>query len=486
MTLSLWILKDYLDDFEPEIFCINHKTEITEIRLYHPSLPLERQILYLGTSDQFFGDGRQNIICKHMEDFLMLHTENIFAVSNRILEAFSYYARWHEQCSQKLSQSCTLSDLLDLAESIFDRPLLIVDSSQFMIANSSRIPAYSDSEEWQSIIQAKSIPADKLKLFNQFYKETFLRHHAFSLPADYFPTSSCCQHIFVNDERCATLILIEGDEKLTKGQVQLLELFTPFITEWLHSNMTTDTSYHFTSFFARSLDGAPDSGEALQRRLALFGWDAKSPKQIFVATAISDYFHFDAHLSRILSDESGGVYSIPYQKHLVVLCNYDLVDRNSFHQRFQDLMKTNSYYGASGFVFYDLEDIASSFKQTLEALQQGTPEIGFLYSCQSIAMKFITNIVEQHMNTSLLHPTLDAIREYDKAHKTQFFQTLFVFLKNERNHQLTAKELYIHRNTLFLRLQKINELWELNLEDAEERFYMLYSFYHMCDNYPPV
>ena len=149
-------------------------------------------------------------------------------------------------------------------------------------------------------------------------------------------------------------------------------------------------------------------------------------------------------------------------------------------------MKTNSYYGASGFVFYDLEDIASSFKQTLEALQQGTPEIGFLYSCQSIAMKFITNIVEQHMNTSLLHPTLDAIREYDKAHKTQFFQTLFVFLKNERNHQLTAKELYIHRNTLFLRLQKINELWELNLEDAEERFYMLYSFYHMCDNYPPV
>lgn len=482
MTLSLWILKDYLIDFEPDIFCANHKTEITEIRLFSPTNSLTKGILYLGTSDQFFLDGSNHIVCKHMNDYISLHTTDLFAVSNRILEAFSYYARWSEHCMHRLSQSCTLSDLLNLAEAIFDRPLLIVDSSQFMIANSSRLPQYSESPEWQTLIQTKSIPADTLKLFNCFYKETFLRNHPFSLPADYFPTASYCQHIFINEERCATLILIADQTALTTGQIQLLELFSSFVTEWLQVNMSTDTAYHFTSLFARSLDGTPNAGHALQRRLSLFGWTPNSPKQLFIATAISDSFHFDAHLSRILSDEANGIYSIPYQKRLVVLCNYDLAKKESFLQKFKELITANSYYGASSFIFYDLEDISIAFKQTRKALQKSSPEIGNLYSCQNIAMNFITEIVEQHTNIPLLHPTLTDIKAYDTLHNTDYFQTLFVFLQNERNHQLTAKTLYIHRNTLFLRLQKIKELWDLNLDDANERFYMLYSFYHMINH----
>ena len=92
-------------------------------------------------------------------------------------------------------------------------------------------------------------------------------------------------------------------------------------------------------------------------------------------------------------------------------------------------------------------------------------------------MRVITNIVDKAISTALIHPAIPAIKAYDAAHKTDYCRTLHCFLKNERRHQQTAEELFIHRNTLFLRLEKIQELWPLDLNDAEERFYLLFSFY---------
>ena len=110
-------------------------------------------------------------------------------------------------------------------------------------------------------------------------------------------------------------------------------------------------------------------------------------------------------------------------------------------------------------------------------MKKGTSRAGQIYECKNIAMQYITAIVRSHSDTNLLHPLLDQLSAYDTAHRTSFYETLFCYLRNERNHQKTSEELFIHRNTLFLRLNKITSLWDLSLDDAEERFYLLYSFY---------
>lgn len=74
-------------------------------------------------------------------------------------------------------------------------------------------------------------------------------------------------------------------------------------------------------------------------------------------------------------------------------------------------------------------------------------------------------------------PALTAIKEHDRQYKTEYYRTLFCFLRNERRHRPTAEELFIHRNTLFQRLERLQALWPLDLDDNEERFYLLFSFY---------
>lgn len=478
MKLSLWIIKEALNKYAPEIKCISTKIEIEEIRLADSSASFESGILYIGTSDRFFRDGKRNVVCFHKTDYLILNTDDLFSVSNELLSVFGSYARWEELCKEMISSECSLSELLTMGEHIFKNPLHIVDATQFLIASSASNHNLSYPGVWADYLEKRSAPEEQLKQFNQAYRDTFGRIGVFHLPDKYFPTSSYCKNIFINNERFATVILVEQTPLPEESTTHLMELFVPFLKRWIENNLAEDSSYNLTSHFARSLDGSPDAIPSLARRLSLFGWEENCPKQIYVASVISEQFHFDAHLSRLLTSDTGGLYAIPYQKKLVLLCNLDLIsDSSSFRSYLEDTFRSNHYYASCSFPFTDLNNIPQAFQQAQLALAEGSPESGRIYECRQIAMKYISSIVLSHADIDLLHPVIDQMAFYDAAHKTSFYHTLFSYLKNERNHQRTSEELFIHRNTLFLRLNKITALWDLDLENPEERFYLLYSFY---------
>ena len=73
------------------------------------------------------------------------------------------------------------------------------------------------------------------------------------------------------------------------------------------------------------------------------------------------------------------------------------------------------------------------------------------------------------------HPAVITLREHDRAHAVQLLPTLSAFLKNDRDAQATAAELFIHRNTLTYRLKKILELCPLDLDDFNMRHRVLES-----------
>lgn len=434
---------------------------------------------YIGASDLFFHDGQSDIICMCKTGYIHFYSADLLYIFNRILEAFSYYARWMDTCKEAIDSGCTLTNLLEITENVLSYPMIIVDASQFMIGFSPKALNYSDSAEWKQLLHTKSIASQTLRQFNLLYRDSFKKRHCFHLPADFFPSPSCCQHIFVQDERMATLIVVEDEKPLSMGKQKLMELFTPCLSNWLQINMAADNSFHGTSFFAKTLDGAPTAPETLTRRLSLFGWEPDCRKAIYIASTMSEAVHFDTYLGRMISNESEGIYSIPYQKNLVILCNLDMLDRDHFENTLHMLMIQNNYYCARSFLFTDTAQIMSAYHQTLQALQKSTPQTGKIYSCERFAMEYITNLVETNMQISLLHPLPLQIKEYDKKNHTNYYETLFCFLKFERNHQLTANALFIHRNTLFLRLRKIQELWPLDLDDKLLRFYILYSFFHL-------
>lgn len=75
-----------------------------------------------------------------------------------------------------------------------------------------------------------------------------------------------------------------------------------------------------------------------------------------------------------------------------------------------------------------------------------------------------------------IHPALDRLREYDSRKSTDFYHILRVYLQCERDRVLTAKRLFVHKNTLVYRLKRIVEIFDLDLDNAYEREYLTVSF----------
>lgn len=71
-----------------------------------------------------------------------------------------------------------------------------------------------------------------------------------------------------------------------------------------------------------------------------------------------------------------------------------------------------------------------------------------------------------------LHPGISVIAHHDDAHGTEWLKTLWSFLRNDSRAQRTGEELFLHRNAVLYRLNRIQELTGIDLTDAEERAYL--------------
>ena len=77
----------------------------------------------------------------------------------------------------------------------------------------------------------------------------------------------------------------------------------------------------------------------------------------------------------------------------------------------------------------------------------------------------------------LCHPALITIERYDKKYGTDLTETLYLYLNNNCNTAKTAKLMYIHRNTLYYKIKKIEELIGQSLENGLLRERLLFSFH---------
>ena len=75
----------------------------------------------------------------------------------------------------------------------------------------------------------------------------------------------------------------------------------------------------------------------------------------------------------------------------------------------------------------------------------------------------------------LIHPAVIHIMRYDKQHNTNLRDTLFYYLLNDRNLVKTAAVTFSHRNTVINKVNKINKLICLDLEDGNLRQRLIFS-----------
>ncbi|MEA4901640.1 PucR family transcriptional regulator [Desulfitobacterium sp.] len=93
--------------------------------------------------------------------------------------------------------------------------------------------------------------------------------------------------------------------------------------------------------------------------------------------------------------------------------------------------------------------------------------------------KILADAVKNQELSDLFHKRLGKLLLYDQETGSELLKTLFIYLEQGKNMQETAKRLYIHRNSVKYRLERIEEIAELDLSSAQQSFvyHLLITWY---------
>jgi len=153
-------------------------------------------------------------------------------------------------------------------------------------------------------------------------------------------------------------------------------------------------------------------------------------------------------------------------------------DENELYEKLQHslasidpLRKISIGIGTSELNIYS---VRQSFRDALDCIKLGRILKGsgnITQPCDIAGYSILLGDKETtHILTQLYHPMIEKLEKSDQNFGTEFLKTLEKYLEFDKSLAATAKELYVHRNTLANRLERIVDISGLDLENREQLF----------------
>ena len=95
-------------------------------------------------------------------------------------------------------------------------------------------------------------------------------------------------------------------------------------------------------------------------------------------------------------------------------------------------------------------------------------ELGVLMA-ESKLRELLRHFEERHIAAEFCDYVLGTLVDYDRVHNTDLLRTLRTYFRCNGNSLETAERLLLHRNSLLYRLQRIEDLLQVDLKDTRDR-----------------
>lgn len=87
--------------------------------------------------------------------------------------------------------------------------------------------------------------------------------------------------------------------------------------------------------------------------------------------------------------------------------------------------------------------------------------------------RLLYEITDLSLLKEYVKDTIGPLLDYDKKNNTDYYDTLLCYYRNFKNVALTAKKLNYHRNSMILRIQKIESILNIDFNSIAD-FYNIY------------
>lgn len=152
------------------------------------------------------------------------------------------------------------------------------------------------------------------------------------------------------------------------------------------------------------------------------------------------------------------------------------------NRRFTDILENNDMRAYVGEPFLDMVDARNRYRQCqlLEKAQQAqkmdegnAPRIVFFWERR---FQVVASVFKDHDSADmLLDKRVVAMADHDAEHGSSYLETAVMSVRFPGSPAEAAEALNVHRNTYFYRVNKIRELFGLDLKDGDDRLALAFT-----------
>lgn len=475
MKLSMWILADWLEKYSPVVMIQEGEPVLRGVRLFSTELIFEKQNVYLGLAREFVTGYRDEIICVNGKDMIVLRTNDVDIILNEVFSAFDYYNKWTDGLMEDVYSGCLLQHIVDVSTEILDDPVIVFDYSYIVKAISSRYEEGSLGEEWDHLLKHKSNRIKTLTILNSFlHKSRKIRtvQHVFF---EEIGIPCMNRNLFEENANKGLLLVLQQKKEITKGRMQLTESLGSLIERWMVYNREKTLMKDETTLFVDLLEGRRVIKEDILQQLLMFGWKPED-KKVVLKIATSEYYKENVGPFMLLLEKNFlDCVIVEFDNSVVLVVDLALIPLDRLLNVLQPILKKSHYYCGVSYEFEDVVELKKYHEQAFVAIKYAPKKNGGVYYCGEFAMEYILSVIRNNLSSNMAHPAVDLLKKHDREKGTEFYNTLYHYLDNERSIIRTSEKMNIHRNTLLYRLEKIKDLIHADLEDSKTRFYLMIS-----------
>ncbi|MCH4009315.1 PucR family transcriptional regulator [Companilactobacillus sp.] len=401
----------------------------------------------------------------------------VFNEANTILES----SQNQTNLITKLAMSAVTDDLqtsIDRAAATVQNSLLVIDPNYQVLIHST-IYGFKDPL-WSQIIKQGYVTYDFIKAVKKIVaQQSDTTKAVYNVPCPKSPFHRKVTNLYNNGKLYGFLLMFDDHSVYNSEKTQLLpqigqiltgELVRNHISASADSNrdrllsmlLTEQQSQNFENVFAAQHLRLPYSMVVLTLR---------SQKQQPLEST-------KRQLKQYLLQQYPASLSTIFRHYCLAMVPLDLTEYHSSEFK-KFVHRTAEELNCQIFIstFYTQpSDTSAAYEVCRRTMKLTTSTDPVIYCEDEYFDLMLSRINHDAILPFFIDPSISSLQDYDEEHDTELLPTLLNYLEQDGNLAHTSDALFIHRNTLHNRLNRIKEITAVDLKDANTRFKLMCSF----------
>lgn len=403
----------------------------------------------------------------------------------RVLDLFEHYNEWENDLRDMLLKRRPSKEVVAKIGEVTQRPFWYADATLHVLYMSDAPKLSKVSEKWRYQEKTGRYPNDVISTLVASGELDLINNHPHAwifevAGSQTYTLPFVSKTISLNGGVYGHIFIIQDEPGHAACDLAFAETVGNLIATYVqHSRNSGYSGKRYSEQLLRScLAGDEVSQEERAELLAMLGWNDSSN----FAVAVFDRCEASngrQEAPQVQVDQLvhlfPGASVFSYDVYIVLVTETTTHGFEEFLEHVANACDELGWKAGVSNEFGNFLGIDTQYGQAQIALQKGSshdPE-SRVYLFQDYTMDYICQRLDAGIDKHLLiHPDIERLIDHDRENGSELFQTLKTYLANERNVSQTAKALFLHRNSVIYRIDKINSIMKTSLDSADNRLFL--------------